>query len=95
MYKGTYLMRDMSTALQSLAPRDKFIFLATGTLAGGLLDVDVSDILNNGANPHYVLLNSGGTVTAGVLAVDNLAIGDAEVVTVLVICDQKDLKMDG
>ena len=96
LYKGAFLVRDLSTALNSLAPRDKIMFLIKGTLAaGGTLDVDVSDILVDGAKPFFVALNNSGTVSSGSITLDNTLAGNSEATTFLVIADQKDLKMDG
>lgn len=95
LYKGAFLVRDLSTALNSLAPRDKIMFLIKGTLDGsGELDVDVSDILVDGAKPYYVALDNGGTVASGSITFDDDGPAVSEATMILVIADQKDLKMD-
>jgi len=94
--KGTFLMRDLSTALQSLAPRDKIIFVTTGAIdASDNLDVDVGDILNDGATPYYWPFKQASAVSSGEFTANTAVEGTtSNNVMVLVICDQKDLKMD-
>jgi len=88
-----YLLRNLSTDLDSLAPRDKILLLIDGVNVDGDHDVDVSKIIRDGAvvarqQFEYVV------VASGVIDSDADVPGDVSVAT-MIICNGSDLIMDG
>lgn len=94
MILGSYLLRDMSSGMNSMTANDKVLVFKKGsTDSNGAISVDVSDIFRDGASVSY-FMSTPVTVSNGAIAADSDVVKSGAVV-VGIIGQANDLAFTG
>jgi len=102
VYKGQYLLRDLHVSLNALSPNDKVMLLVEGSISGGVMEVNLGELVRPGANVFYYMLK-GAVIQADGTMGDLTTLtdpgytdpADTTAVEVLVVVDPKDYRYDG